>query len=223
MTDLANERPVSTKSFPTYLFYGVIALLVGLGLGWLILQSGFVPMLSPAPAFNGFVLEGPDILGEFELIDGSGNAAFLSDYRGQVTVVYYGYTYCPDVCPSTMVELNDMLEALESRSSQVQVMLVSVDPERDQPERLNEYVTYFNPEFIGLTGTEEQLVAATVPYGIFYEKHGNTSSGNYLIDHSAGVLVFDKDGYLRLMFPYGLSGEKMAEDVRYFTSPWRFK
>ena len=170
--------------------------------------------------FSGFLLESPIVKGKFTLEDHTGAPVALSDFEGKVTLVYYGYTYCPDVCPATLSEMNQMMTKLGHHADDVQVIMVSVDPERDTPDKLHNYVTYFNPNFIGLTGTEEQLAAATAPYGIFYDKHEGTEASGYLIDHSAGVLLFDDEGYLKLMFPYAVRGEDMAEDVEYFLPRW---
>lgn len=198
------------------LLLGAAALLAGAGFGILLLKLWPAGISIDAAEMHGLVLESPVIYGEFELDNHHGESAALSDYRGEVVLVYYGYTHCPDVCPGTLAELSTMLETLGRRANQVQVLMVSVDPERDNLEKLGQYVTYFHPDFVGLTGSEDALAAATIPYGIFYERHAGTAASGYLIDHSAGVLLFDKSGQLRMLFPFGVRGEDIADDVRHF-------
>ena len=228
MTNLAvettNSKQRSKKqNLIFYTILGIIAFIGGGLIGFLLLRVISTGSVRAPHEFHGFILETPEVLGEFTLNDPAGNAVNLSDFRGQVTLVYYGYRHCPDVCPATLSELMNMMEVLGPKSDQVQVIMVSVDPERDTPEKLGQYVSYFHPDFIGLTGTPDQLTAATVPYGIFYEKHEGSEASGYLIDHSAGVLLFDREGYLKEMFPFGIQGENIATDVEYFLRPPLFR
>ncbi len=130
-------------------------------------------------------------------------------------MLFFGYTFCPDVCPTTLNELAQAMEILGKKSSQVQVIFVSVDPERDTPEHLAEYVSLFDPNFIGATASEEQLASLATLYGIYYEKEESNTDGGYLVSHTATVLVIDKKGYLKLLLPYGTSAEAIAADVAY--------
>ena len=98
----------------------------------------------------------------------------------------------------------------------MQAVFVSVDPERDTPERLREYLSYFNPAFLGMTGTPEELIIASTPFGIFYEQHEGSAATGYLVDHTATITVIDKEGYVRLVFPYGMGAEAMAADLDQF-------
>ena len=109
-----------------------------------------------------------------------------------------------------------MMRELGDDADDVQVIMISVDPERDTPERLGEYVRYFHPDFIGLTGTEDEISQAATPLGIYFAKQEVEGASGYLMDHTATVLLIDKDGLARLIWPYGTSGEDMAADVRYF-------
>ena len=211
-----NWRDKWGSGWRSTLLLGIGALLVGSAFGALMLKLWPAGVAIDAAEMHGLVLESPVIYGDFELENHHGESTALSDYRGEVVLVYYGYTHCPDVCPGTLAELSTMLHTLGRRANQVQVLMVSVDPERDNLEKLGQYVTYFHPDFVGLTGSEEALAAATVPYGIFYERHAGTAASGYLIDHSAGVLLFDKSGRLRMLFPFGVRGEDMAADVRHF-------
>ena len=218
MTTFSEQKPKPNWQDSSWITLSMmpIAVTVAFLILWLPTES----LVRQPHEFSGFLLESPIVKGKFTLQDHTGAPVAFSDFEGKVTLIYYGYTYCPDVCPSTLSEMSQMMEELGRRADEVQVIMVSVDPERDTPEKLNEYVTYFHPDFIGLTGTEEQLVAATAPYGIFYEKHDGSEASGYLIDHSAGVLLFDEKGYLKLMFPYAVRGEDMAEDVQYFLGRW---
>ena len=139
----------------------------------------------------------------------------LIDFRGKVVMLYFGYTFCPDVCPATMVELRDAMEILGDRSEDVQVIMITLDPERDTPEVLGAYLSHFDDSFIGLTGTPDELIAVTAPMGIFYEKHEGSAASGYLVDHTATVAVLDKTGKLRLIYPFGTTGEEMAADLKY--------
>ena len=139
----------------------------------------------------------------------------LVDFRGKVVMIYFGYTFCPDACPATMAELSDALEILGNRREDVQVLMITVDPERDTAEVLEQYLAFFDESFIGLTGTPDELIAVTAPMGIFFERHEGTAASGYLVDHTATVAVLDKDGKLRLIYPFGVTGEEMAADLKY--------
>ncbi len=206
-----NEATSKTdNSNKWYLIIGGLA--VGLLAGWLAITY-FTGNLLP-PNFHGMVMQSPDTLNDFTLTGADGEVS-LSDFRGKVTLLYFGYTFCPDVCPATMVELKKAMEELGSDGEDVQIVMVSVDPLRDTPEKLKEYVAHFHPSFIGLTGTDEEIAAVAIPLGIFYEKHEGSAKSGYLIDHTATVAVVDKDGYLRLIYPFDTAGEDIAKDLRY--------
>lgn len=174
-----------------------------------------LPRLKP-PTFSGMLLQGTNTAHDFSLVDENGEHVNLSDFRGKPVLLYFGYTFCPDVCPTTMAELGRMMRELGDQAEDVQVVMISVDPGRDTPERLAEYVRYFHPDFIGLTGTEEEVSQAATPLGIYYAKQEVEGASGYLMDHTATVLMIDKDGSTRMIWPYGTPAEDMAEDVRYF-------
>lgn len=174
-----------------------------------------LPRLKP-PTFSGMLLQGASAAHDFSLVDENGEQVRLSDFRGKPVLLYFGYTFCPDVCPTTMAELGKMMRELGDQADDVQVVMISVDPERDTPERLAEYVRYFHPDFIGLTGTEEEVSQAATPLGVYYAKQEVEGASGYLMDHTATVLMIDKDGSTRMIWPYGTPAEDMAEDVRYF-------
>lgn len=201
--------PIKNKNW--FLIIG--GLVAGLLVGWLIITY-FTGNLGP-PNFHGTVLQSPDTVTNFTLTSANGKVS-LSDLRGKVVLLYFGYTFCPDVCPATMVELKKAMNGLSDRDSQdIQVVMVSIDPLRDTPEILQEYVQHFHPSFIGLTGSDEEISAITTQMGVFYEKHEGSPESGYLIDHTATVIVVDKDGYLRLLYPFGTPGEEIAKDLRY--------
>jgi len=174
---------------------------------WLLL-----PRLLPYN-YHGTALEPAKPVADFTLAGSGGKPVKLSDFRDKLTVLYFGYTYCPDVCPTTLAELAQGLQGLGRKADQVQVAMVTVDPERDTPEVLAKYVANFDPRFIGLSGTPDQIAAAAASLGIYYQKHDGSAATGYLVDHTASVAVIDQNGYLRLVFPYGTSGEDIASDL----------
>ena len=190
-----------------------VLILASLGLlavaiaAWLLL-----PRLLPYN-YHGFAMEPTKPVADFTLDGPNGKPVKLSDFRDKLTVLYFGYTYCPDVCPTTLAELTQGLKGLGRKADKVQVVMVTVDPERDTPETLAKYVANFDPRFIGLSGTPDQIAAAATPLGIYYQKHEGSAATGYLVDHTASVAVIDQDGYLRLVFPFGTSGEDIASDL----------
>lgn len=190
----------------------LLGLGIGIGLGALFLAIR--PLFGPTE-WHGMVIQSNQPVTNFTLDGPDEQPVSLIDYRGKVVMLYFGYTFCPDVCPATMVELSDAMEILGQRSEDVQVIMITLDPERDTADVLNNYVTHFNESFIGLTGTPEDLIAVTAPMGIFYEKHEGSEASGYLIDHTATVTVLDKEGKLRLVYPFGITGAEIAADLKY--------
>ena len=192
-----------------------VGLIFGLVLGGVILITTGVWRPGP-PEFHGMIIQAPQPVNNFTLYGANDRPVSLRDFRGKTVLLYFGYTFCPDVCPATMAELKQMMTELGKDAADVQVIMISVDPERDTPDSLQEYVTHFNPSFIGLTGhNENEVLAVTTPLGVFYEKHEGTAASGYLIDHTASVSVIDNKGYLRIVYPFGVTGSDMAVDVRY--------
>lgn len=191
-----------------------IGLVAGLLLTILILSLlGLLPFGSRS--FHGTVLQSPHPAGNFTLTAHTGEQVSLHDFRGQVVLLYFGYAYCPDACPATMADLGRAMRELPARDQErVQVIMVTVDPERDTMEMLGDYVTHFHPSFLGLTGTEEEIAAAATPLGIYYEREPGTIQTGYLINHTTTVLAFDKRGHLRLVFPFNTLPQEIAADVR---------
>ena len=151
---------------------------------------------------------------DFSLTAAGGKPVRISDFRGKLVALYFGYTYCPDVCPTTLAELAAGMRDLGADAQQVQVIFISVDPARDTPERLADYVANFDPSFIGITGSPEEIAAVATPLGIYYQAHEGTAATGYLVDHTATVMVLDRQGRLRLLLPFGTTGAQAASDLR---------
>jgi protein SCO1 len=189
-----------------------LGVLLGLLLGLVLVRASRGGPLFGPPPLHGLEVK-PAAPLDFRLTAHTGETVSLSDFRGKPVLLYFGYTYCPDVCPATMTELKWMMKELGSRADEVQVIMISVDPERDIPTQLSDYVTHFHPSFVGLTGTENELAQVREQMGIYVSKHEGTAVTGYLVDHTATVQGLDKNGRLRLLFPFGTTGEEMASDL----------
>jgi len=152
---------------------------------------------------------------EIELTRDNGASFKLSGMRGNIVLLFFGYTSCPDVCPTTMAELKQALEALhQNDAKQVKVLFVTVDPERDTPERVQEYVDHFNSDFIGLSGTESELADVWKDYGVFRENVEGTSAAGYLVNHTARVTLIDRNGNLRLSYAFDTPVDSIVHDLK---------
>lgn len=157
---------------------------------------------------------GAEYARDFALPDQSGQMRSLKDFAGKVVVVFFGYTQCPDVCPTTMQELAQVKQALGADGDRLQAIFVSVDPERDTPELLKAYMVNFDPSFIALRGTDAQTVAIAKEFKIYFKKVDGQTPSSYTVDHSAGSYIFDPAGRLRVYSRYGSGPEAVAADVR---------
>ncbi len=169
--------------------------------------------------FNGTLYDKP--AKEFCLTgwkDGKERKVCLSDFRGKVVLMFFGYTHCPDVCPAALQTLAKTMNLLdEDEKSKVQVVFISVDPERDTPEVAQKYAEFFNPSFIGLTGTPDEIKKVAKDYMAFYKKVEGQSEGGYLVDHTAYIYLITPDGVLKLIYPSTKQKpELMAEDIKKF-------
>jgi protein SCO1 len=171
--------------------------------------------LSRMPQY-GIAIDSVEPAQDFTLDASTGRPVSLSEFRGKPVLLYFGYTTCPDVCPTTLTDLRLAMQELGSEQESVQVLFVSVDPERDTADRLAAYLQYFNPGFIGLTGSVADIEAIASRFGVFFKKNKAESAADYLVDHTSAVLLLDADGKLRLMFPYGTTGEQLASDTRLY-------
>ncbi len=187
-------------------------LFIGLFVGWLTIQA-FSNRFG-SPEFHGRVMQSLQPISDFTLTAHNGDPVQLQDFRDKIVLLYFGYTYCPDVCPATMAELSKAFDLLDPEErEQVQMLMVTVDPRRDTAEILGQYLGHFDPSFLGLTGSNEEIAAATMPFGIFYQKQEGTIESGYLVDHTASVSVLDKQGYLRLNYPFNTPGADIAADL----------
>ena len=174
---------------------------------------------SSARSFNAIDITGADYARRLELPDQNGQLRTLADFRGKVTVVFFGYTQCPDVCPTTLAELARIKQQLGAQGAALQGILVSVDPEHDTPERLKAYVESFDPSFIALRGTPEQTAATAKEFRVFYARVPGKTEGSYSVDHTAGSYVFDREGKVRLFVRYGSGAETLAADLKALLAP----
>ena len=147
------------------------------------------------------------------LTDHNGKPRTLADFRGQVVVVFFGFVHCPDVCPATLAELAQVATALGPDAKRMQVLFVTVDPERDTEALLRQYVPAFNPDFLGLRGDTAATAEAAKEFKIFYQKQPQPG-GDYTMDHSAGTYIFDPQGRLRLFAQYGAGAPALLHDIR---------
>lgn len=166
--------------------------------------------------FNNVDLTGNKAFGQsFSLTDHHGKVRTLSDFKGKLVVMFFGYTQCPDVCPTTMTEMQGVMELLGSDASRVQVIFVTVDPQRDTLELLAQYVPAFDQRFLGLRpATAEELTKVTKDFKVFYNKVPGKSADSYTIDHTAGSYVFDTEGHLRLFLKHQQGPKPIADDLK---------
>jgi len=191
-------------------------LFVGLGSMVLVGLATVLVVLFGKPAnFRGTsYIEPYPIASEFELAREDGSSFQLSEMRGSNILLFFGYTSCPDVCPTTLAELNQALDKLGDDADRVQVIFITVDPERDTPERVQEYVNHFNSSFVGLSGTEAELSRVWGDYGVFREIVDGTSAAGYLVDHTARVTLIDVNGNLRVSFSFDTPVDDIVHDLK---------
>jgi protein SCO1/2 len=189
---------------------------VGLGLISLIgVVLAAVLLFPQTESFRGTLYDPALPAPEIELARDNGSSFRLSEMRGNVVLLFFGYASCPDVCPTTLSELRKVNEELGSAADQVKVVFVTVDPERDTPEKIQKYVSIFNPSFIGLSGSLDELEPVWKDYGVFREvdQVASSASGS-LITHTARVYLIDRDGNLRLSYSYGTPTEDIVNDLK---------
>ncbi|NNC92053.1 MAG: SCO family protein [Acidimicrobiia bacterium] len=184
--------------------------LVLAAIAWFVVLPRFQPHV-----FTGTVIQSQTPAPKVDLITSTGERASLSDFEDQVLVLYFGYTFCPDVCPTTLSGLKKAVDQLGDAADDVQVIMISVDPERDSPEILGEYLSYFDPRFLGMTGTQEEIASVATVYGVFYQAEEGTVDTGYLVSHTARLMVVDRDGYLKLVMPGEATPDEIAADLDY--------
>jgi protein SCO1/2 len=175
--------------------------------------AGLTACSDTKPSFTAIDVTGVDYAKNFELTDHNGQVRHLTDFAGKIVVVFFGYTQCPDFCPTTMTELLDVKNALGKDGDRLQVLFVTVDPARDTPEVLKGYLGNFDPTFLGLYTTPDKLSALAKDFKAFYKKVDGKTPTSYTMDHSAGSYVYDTQGKLRLFTRYGSGAKALTQDI----------
>lgn len=184
-----------------------IAVLAGIGIV-------YATMTYARPyAYQGSLIDPPVLAPNFTLVDQHGQSFRLDEQKGNVVLIFFGYTHCPDVCPVTLTDFKEIKAQLDNQSKDVIFLFITADPQRDTPEQLEDYLENFDSEFIGLTEEQNLLEQVWQDYGVYQAKVESGDSENYLVDHSARTYVIDKMGNLRLTYLFGTSSEVIAEDV----------
>ena len=187
---------------------------ISVGLGGAVLAPLLAACSKEKLQFKNIDITGADFGRDFHLTDQNGKERSLEDFRGKAVVVFFGYTMCPDVCPTTLAELAQVKKLLGSDGDRLQVLFITVDPERDTPQLLKAYMANFDPSFLALRCSSEQLVTLARNFKIFYKKVDGKTPDSYTMDHSAGCYVYDPQGRLRLYVRYGVDPQAIASDLR---------
>lgn len=169
-------------------------------------------------AFKNTDITGLDYARDFALTDHTGKTRTLADFKGKAVVVFFGFTQCPDVCPSTMAEMAGVMKELGPLADKVQVLFITVDPERDTRELLAKYVPAFDPRFLGLVGDQAATAKVAKEFKVFYQKVPGKTPGSYTMDHTAGSYVFDPQGRIRLFIRHGQGPEPIVHDLKILLS-----
>jgi protein SCO1/2 len=188
-------------------------LVAAVAIAGLIVGYGAVTWLRPH-AFAGTVLQSPTEAAPLSgLTLHTGEPADLSRFRGSVVLLYFGYTNCPDICPATLSNAAKAIEEMGPDGDDVDLLMVTVDPDRDDPRTLGEYVGFFHPRFLGVHGTEDDLRAAASQYGVFFQQVEGSEGTGYLVDHTASLMAIDPDGFLRVVYPVDVPPAELAADL----------
>jgi protein SCO1/2 len=193
--------------YPRYQYYWAVA-------AWVAMLALAACSNTAKPTFLSTDITGVTFGREFRLTDYNGASRTLADFNGKAIVLFFGYTHCPDICPATMAEIASVMQKLGKDAARVQVLFVTVDPERDTPEALKQYLSTFNPSFLGLRGDAETTQKIADEFKIVYQKRVGDSPDHHTVDHSAGVYIFDAKGQLRLYANgSGNTGDILARDI----------
>ena len=168
----------------------------------------------PAASFSGIDITGADYATGFSLTDHNGQARTLADFKGKAVVLFFGFTQCPDVCPTSMSELAEAKRLLGADGERLQGLFVSIDPERDTPEIMKQYMASFDPSFLALYAAPDKLPELAKSYKIYYKKVDGPTPTSYTMDHSAGSFVYDPQGRIRLYHRYGSGAPALAADLK---------
>ncbi|MCE2870351.1 MAG: SCO family protein [Oxalobacteraceae bacterium] len=175
---------------------------------------------TPKVPFANTDVTGLDYAKGFTLTDHTGKRRTLADFKGKVVVVFFGYTHCPDVCPTTLSEMAGILKTLGPEAARLQVLFITLDPERDTPELMASFVPAFDPSFLGLWGEQPDIDKVAKDFKVFAQKIQSKDGKNYTIDHTAGSYVFDDQGHIRLFVRHGLGSDGLLKDLqRLLASP----
>ena len=191
-----------------------LALRAAAAIACAVLAAGCDKLSGSKTPFKAIDVTGAPMGGELRLTDHNGKPRALPDFRGKVVLVNFGYTQCPDVCPTTLADLASAMKKLGADASQVQVLFVTVDPKRDRPELLREYLPAFDPTFLGLYGDADATAKVLRDFKIYAQQRPGKTPDTYTVDHAAQTFVFDRQGKLRLVMGYGMAPEAIASDVR---------
>ena len=181
----------------------------------LLAAAGLLAGCAPSkPSFNSVDITGASYARDFALTDAAGKKRTLAEFRGKLVAVFFGFAQCPDVCPTTLADFARAKSQLGADGDRLQVIFVTVDPARDTPQVLGAYVPNFDPSFIGLTGTEDEISAAAREFKVFYQKVPGRTDTSYTIDHTAGSYVFDAQGRIRLFVKHATPVESIVADLK---------
>lgn len=176
-------------------------------------------ILAPAnTVFKNTDVTGLGYANDFALTDHTGKQRTLADFKGKAVLVFFGFMNCPDVCPTTMAEMAGVMKDLGPQADKVQVLFITVDPERDTPDQLAKYVPAFDPRFLGLSGDKDAIQKVAKEFRVFYQKSPGKEPGSYSMDHTAGSYVFDPQGRVRLFVRHGQGGEPITHDLKVLLS-----
>ena len=178
-----------------------------------IVASLFLGACSP-PGFQSVDITGANYAQGFSLVDAEGKTRTLADFKGKVVVVFFGFAQCPDVCPTTLADMAEVRKRLGKDGERVQVVFITVDPARDTPQVLGAYMRNFDPSFVALTGSAEQIEKTTKDFKVFFAKAPGKTATTYSIDHTAASYVFDRDGNVRLFVRYGQPVDAVVADIK---------
>jgi protein SCO1/2 len=184
----------------------VIGLLATIGAAWFFTDQNYT--------YQGVLIDPPAQATDFSLNDQYGNTFRLSDQHGEIVLIFFGYTNCPDVCPVTLSEFKRIKSDLGDQADRVRFVFITVDPERDTQARMQTYMNNFDPNFIGLSGDRTELEPIWKAYGVYQERQDLGSAAGYLVDHSAIIYVIDQQGRWRLDYTFGMEVEKITEDLQ---------
>ena len=203
-----NEHPTPARRSPRRLLAVVVVAVTGLVVGY-----GAVEWLRPH-TFSGTVLQSPTAAPPLTgLTVHTGEPADLSEFRGQVVLLYFGYTNCPDICPATLSNAARAIDAMGPAGEDVELLMVTVDPARDDPRTLGDYVGHFHPRFLGVHGSEEELRTAASQYGVVFRKAEGSGATGYLVDHTVSLMAIDPEGFLRVVYPVDVPPSELAADL----------